>query len=350
MKIYSFGILLAVLIVLPCVLLAQDRTYPDIGEGIEPAPFAQVGMTGWQFLKLPTHARYAALGGVSTVFSRGDAGVALANPASLADIENTSVVFSKMNWLVDTDYNTGAIVKNFGEWGHFGLTFIYLDYGSMPRTGIDNLVDDSGEFTGQSELALDLGNYSAHDLAVGLSYARNITDRLQVGGNLRYISEKLDNASNGGVSLDIGTVYYTGLRSLRIAMVGRSFGPDTEIASYDDRIGVPASAIRMPSSFHLGMAYDLLEGGDTGPHMLTIGADFVHLSDASEKVNVAAEYGIMDMVYLRGGYRFNYDEEDLTFGAGINVMTSSLAMSINYAFLAFGRFDDVHMFSIGLDL
>jgi hypothetical protein len=351
MKKYRNGILLTILLVLPCLLLAQDRTYPDLDEGVNPAPFQQVGQSGWQFLKLPTHARYAAIGGVSSSLSHGDAAAALANPASVADIEDINVSFSRMNWLVDTDYSSGSIVKNMGSIGYLGLNFVYVDYGSVQRTSVSNLVDENGDITGLSELVLEgLGTYESHDVAVGLTYARTITDRLQVGGNLRYVSETLDDATTGNLSFDIGTVYYTGLKSLRIAMVGRNFGPDAEFVSFDQRVAVPATKVRMPMSFQLGAAFDILEGGDSSPYLWTVAAELIHPNDGPEKFNVGTEYSLFNLLSLRGGYRFNYDEEDLTLGAGINVKTSSIGVGVNYAYIDFGRLSEVHMFSIDLKL
>jgi len=258
------------------------------------------------------------------------------------------VSVNRMNWLVDTEYSSGAIVKNMGSIGYLGINFVYVDYGSMQRTEVTNLLDSGGNATGLSELTLDgLGSYSASDVAIGVSYARNITDRLQVGGNLRYISETLDDATTGNIAFDIGTVYYTGLKSLRIAMIGRNFGPDAEFVDFDTRIAVPATKVRMPMSFQLGAAFDILEGGDN-PYLWTVAAEFIHPNDGPEKINVGTEYTLFNLLSLRGGYRFNYDEEDITLGAGINVKTSSVGFAVNYAFVSFGRLSDVHMFSLDL--
>ena len=346
---HKFSIFLCVLLIMPFALWAQDREYPEIDQGIHPAPFEQVGNSGWQFLKLPTNARFAASGGITTVLSHGDAASALANPASIADVENIGVALNQMNYVVDTDYLSGGIVKNFGNWGFVGFNFVYLNYGDMVRTSIENLTDEQGQYTGQAELRLDgLGTFGAHDLAFGVSYARQITDRLQVGGTLRYISESIDDASSSNISFDIGTVYYTGLKTLRLAMVGRNFGPDAEFVTWNERIAYPPTKVYMPMQFQLGMAIDILEGGEANDHLWTIAAEFVHPNDGPEKVNVGTEYSFMNLLMLRGGYRFNYDEEGMTLGGGISVsMANSLDFLINYAYLDVGRFDTVHMFSAG---
>jgi len=347
----NLGFYLCLLLMVPGVLLAQDRTYPDLDSGIHPAPFQQVGMSGWQFLKLPTNARFAATGGVTTVLSHGDASSALANPASIADVENFSVAVNQMNWLVETDFQSATLVKNMGTWGHFGVSFVYVDYGEMVRTGVKNLTDPAtGRFTGLSELELEgQGTFGAHDMALGVSYARNITDRLQVGGNLRYIEEKIDDATTSNIAFDIGTVYYTGLKTLRLAMVGRNFGPDAEFVSWNERIAYPPMKVYMPMQFQLGAAFDLFEGGEN-PYLWTVAAEFVHPNDGPEKINAGTEFTAYDLLTVRGGYRFGYDEEGITLGGGLNVsMAGNLAVRFNYAYVDFGRLDNVQMFSLGLD-
>lgn len=324
----------------------------DIDSGVHPADFERVGMSGWQFLKIPTDARSAALGGITTALSHGDASFAMTNPASTADVENLSLFFSQMTWIADISCNSGSVVKNFGSWGHLGLNFTFIDYGTMYRTKNLEEVDGRGRRTGNVIPLLDEGTFSGGDLAIGVSYSRNVSDRLQVGGTMRYIEEQLDDvegAKTWNWSFDIGTVYYTGIKTWRLAMVGRNFGPDVEFSEYSERIQWPPIQVRMPMMFALGTAIDVLEGKGDNPHLLTIAGEFIHPNDGPEKLNFGAEYSFMNLLMLRGGYRYNYDEMGLTLGAGLRVTTFSHTIKVNYALIDFGRFDQVHMFTIGLE-
>ena len=60
------------LILLPVVLFAQHGLNPEDG-GIETTDFERTGTASFLFLKLQTEARTAALAGIKTVFSHGDA-------------------------------------------------------------------------------------------------------------------------------------------------------------------------------------------------------------------------------------------------------------------------------------
>lgn len=343
-------LVLVCLLVLPGMLFAQPQTYPKVDYGIHPLEFEQVGMAGWQFLKIPTNARTAALAGITTSIGHGDANSAFGNPALITDVENMELGLSNMKWLVDIAYNSASFVKNFGALGAFGVNVVFLDYGDMYRTENREIFDEKGNSTGQTRQVIDLGTYSASDYSIGLSYARNITDRFQVGGTAKYMHETLDDAGTGQWALDVGTMFYTGFKTLRLSMVGRNFGPDVEFVSYDDRLGIPATSVKMPMVFALGTAFDIMEGGDNSQHFWTVAAEFTHPNDGPEKVHLATEYAFMKFVFLRGGYRFNYDEESFTLGAGIHLLTSSFGIKIDYAFLDFGRFDSVHMFTLGVGL
>lgn len=344
MKVIKSMLVFLVVVVLPCTLLGQE--HPDLsGPGVPPPDFERVASTGYQFLKIPSNARIAGMGGILTSISRGDASMAIVNPASIADVTNWGFSVTQNEWIADINYNSGAIVKNFGKLGVFGINFIYLDYGDMTRTENVPIFDDAGNYTFRVRQDFELGTFSAHDLSIGVTYARNVTDRLQFGANVKYIEEELDDASAGELAIDVGTVYYTGLKSLRVAMLGRNFGPDAEFVQFDERIAFPSAKVKLPMTFVLGAALDVMEGGENNPHLWTIAGEFVHTNDAEEKVNIGTEYSFMDFVMLRGGYRAFYDEEGITFGAGLRVHTESFSVLINYAYMDFGRLDSVNMFS-----
>ena len=56
------------------------------------------------------------------------------------------------------------------------------------------------------------------------------------------------------------------------------------------------------------------------------------------------------MFFARGGYKINVDEQNFSFGAGVNVPISVANVSIDYAFANFTRLGSAHRFSIILGL
>ncbi len=319
--------------------------------GLHPLPFSRVGSAGWQFLKLPTDARTAAMGGIKSAVSYGNANSSLNNPASAVDVKNMDVQFSSMTWVADIQYSSLTFVKSIEGWGAVGVNLIYLNYGDMIRTTVQEGFGASGNSLGVIPITEGLGTFSAHDLALGLVYSRQITEFLQVGGTLRYLQEQIDDAEMSNWSLDIGTLYWTGIGSLRISMLGKNFGPDGEFLSYEGRRALTPAKVRLPMEFVLGTAYDVLESSPDSPHRLTVAAEFLKPNDGPDKYNLGVEYFAYSNIYMRAGYRFNYDEGDYAFGIGAEYsVAEEVLVKFDYAYTDRGRFDAVHVLTCGFGL
>lgn len=329
-------------ILVSVVLMIWNVTAPLSAQdaGVEPPSFERVGQTGWQFLRLPVIARNAAMANIKSGLPNSNVTAIFSNPAKLVDIGNIDAAFSRMNYVADISYMTAAVAKDFGNWGVFGIHFASLDAGEMYRT--ENIFNED---LGITERSGDIETFTAGDLLVGVSYARSVTDRLSIGGNLSYIQEKLDKTEIKNWNADFGIFFRTGFRSLTLSMLARNFGPDKEFTGFTDIYGLPQS-VRMPLDFRLGVGYDLIEGGG-GLHELRGYVEGVHPNDGPERVDTALEYTFFNVLALRGGYKFNYDEQGLTIGGGVNYSMSGITGRIDYAFLDYGRLSSVHLFTVG---
>lgn len=337
MRTNYFKIIIAVLVI---IFQASALYAQRIESGIKPPEFERVGQSGFQFLHLPTNARSAALAGIGGL-SNNDASAVFNNPANLVDIPNFDVSFSMLDYIADITYTTVAVAKNFGKLGVFGFHFASLDAGTLYRT--ENIVDDELGITSRSG---DLGTFDAGDMLFGVSYARNITDKLSVGVNVGRIQEKLDDTEVNNMFADFGLFFDTGFRTLKLSMVARNFGPDAEFTGFTELYGIPQS-VRMPLDFRFGLSYDVIEKADDSPHFLTGYIEGAHPNDSRERLHAAVEYTLMDIFSVRGGYKFNYDEQGLTFGAGINYTMGNISGRIDYAYLDYGLLSSVHLITVG---
>jgi len=75
-----------------------------------------------------------------------------------------------------------------------------------------------------------------------------------------------------------------------------------------------------------------------------------HPNDNSENFVVGAEYAYDNLFYLRSGYKFNVDEQNYSFGAGVSLPISIANVSVDYAFSNFSKLGSVHRFSLILGL
>ena len=305
------------------------------------AMMSKVGTAGALFLKVCMDPRRVSMGGASTAMV-GDASSALANPAGLAGLTGSAVFISDAEWIADIRLLGGVYAFELPGKGVVALSGIAVDYGEMPLV---------------REAAADavVEQFRPRDVAVGISYARKWTDRLYVGGSFKYIDQSIADFSSRGIAFDFGTVYFTGFRTLRLAMATNNFGPDMRFdGSYIDKYYIGTAYVEedkiygaydLPLDFRVGVAYDF----DVSPNSrLTAAFDATHPNDYSERIHFGAEYAWDEALFLRGGYTSNAEEMGLSAGCGLKLSTGWGIGAVDYAFTDFGVFQGVHRVSLGV--
>jgi len=141
------------------------------------------------------------------------------------------------------------------------------------------------------------------------------------------------------IAFDFGTLYYTGYKDLRLSMSVRNFSRQGRFIQ---------QRFELPLTMDIGIAMDLMPYfmGDNSGNKLTLAIDALHPRDYSERLHIGAEYALSDLLFLRGGYKLNYDEEGLCAGVGVNKMFGNFGVKFDYAFTDFGEFfGSVHRIS-----
>jgi hypothetical protein len=319
-----------------CILLAAGFSIPVQGGGMK-----KIAQTGMKWLSIPIGARGSGLGGAFTAVAN-DAGAIFWNPAGLALAEGNRIFLNRTQWIADISVNAGALSFNTGRWGILAVSFEQVDWGTLHGTKRDPSPTGSGY--------VETGGFSPEDWAVGMGYAYRVSDKFMFGGHLRYVHENLGSAFEGSfdapktftgemnlAAFDLGTLYYTGFRDLRLAMSLQNF-------SQEDKYR--AESFPLPLTFKFGAVMDILSLAMKQPdHTLTLALDALHPRDYSERLHFGTEYGFRNAVFLRAGYKTNYNEEDLSLGAGLKLKISGMAAGIDYAYVRFAHFDAVQMFS-----
>ena len=210
-----------------------------------------------------------------------------------------SVNVSYADWYVETTHQALGFIYAVPQFGTIGFQAIYFDFGEMEKT-----VNPSRDQTGSY---ISLGTYSAGAYAIGISYARSLTDKFSFGSSLKYIRESIDVYHAENVVADIGFLYQTGFSSLRIGAFLQNFGLEAKYAE---------EKFKMPQQLRLGISGEVW-GSITSPNHVTLLAEAVHPNDADERIHLGVEAMISNAIVLRAGYKFGYDEENLCLGAGL---------------------------------
>jgi hypothetical protein len=189
-----------------------------------------------------------------------------------------------------------------------------------------------------------------YDTFGALTFGVNLTQQFSFGASVKYVEEGLAELKMDGWMIDIGTFYWTGFKSLRFAVSLSNFGPDMkpdgsytkttpEGTSYSENY----EAFSPPTTFRVGTAMEVYE---TENYTLTTSFQINHPVDNAENAVFGLEFNYLKRLYLRAGYKINYDEEKFTIGTGIDIPISALNFSVDYAYKSFTNLGSTHQFTI----
>ncbi len=290
---------------------------------------AKVGTSGAQFLEIGISARAVGMG-EAFIGLVDDASAVYYNPAGLTQLESREVVLTHIDYPADINYEfLGLAYPTPQIGGVCGLAFYMLDAGDMERR--EPLKPGIGD------IAITGETFSAKDYALTLSYARNLTDRFSIGVTFKYLNELYEEEMASGWGMDVGTLYRTGFRKFKIAMVLSNFGPDLKFIQED---------CPLPINFKFGGSMEVFSREE---HQAIFNLEGSHPSDNLEKYNAGLEYWYKDMFALRIGQKFENDTGGFSAGGGIKFVLGNHTLKLDYGYHDFGFLQNVHRFSLGFN-
>lgn len=331
-----------------CTLLLTSVVHTlAVSQGV-----TKVGTTAAKFLSIPVGARAVGMGGAFAALAN-DVSALYWNPAGTARMYQTEALFAYADWIADIRFNYGGAVVPIEGFGTVGVSFTSLSMDDMERT-----TELQPEGTNQF--------FSAGSFAIGVSYARNLTDWFSIGGTVKYINEHIWNSSATGVAVDVGTLFSTPFPGVTFGAGIANFGTKMNITGDDLLIPVGVSNnngsnqninarlatddFDLPLTLRIGIAYQPIIDED---QLLTLAVDAYHPNDNAESINLGGEYALFRrIVAVRAGYKgigLRDREEEFTLGAGVNYeITPGVRLRFDYGFQKFGRLSNVNNFAIGI--
>ncbi|NQT23818.1 PorV/PorQ family protein [candidate division KSB1 bacterium] len=301
----------------------------------------KTAQSGLQILKIDVGARPAAMGGAYSMVGN-DAIAMFYNPAGIAEIQSDVDFFAtQTQWIADITYIAAGVVKNLGNWGNVGLSALTADYGDIIGTEVD---------PSSTSGYIETGNLDVSAYVVGLTYARSLTNKFKIGGQVKYAYQHLgenvlsaeETVQNdvSGLAFDFGTIFYPGYKSLQFGMSIRNFSQQFKFVD---------KAFQLPLTFSIGAAINVMDFvNEDGENALLLAVDALHPNDYTERLSIGLEYSFQSMFFIRGGYKTNHDIEGLSAGFGIEHSIGGLGLRIGYAYSAIEVFDPVSRISFGI--
>ncbi len=307
---------------------ARAQLLPELGS-------QRAGTAAAQFLKIGVGGRAVGMG-ETFIAVANDASALYWNPAGMAQFEGNQVILSHVDWPVDIKHEFVGYVHHFAATNAIGVSFTSLHTEDMEET-TEFAPTGTGNF------------FTFRDIAMGLSYARRMTDKFSFGATVKYIEETLAEVKMRSVMVDFGMYYWTGFHSTRFAVAVSNFGqqltPSGEFTRRDGTTVDKFQSFAPPTLFKLGVATELM---DNERNKLTVAVELNHPNDNAENVHLGGEYWWRKRVALRSGYKLNVDEESFTLGAGLSLPLSIAHANLDYAYTDFGRLGNANRFSFVL--
>ena len=298
------------------------------------------------FLSVGTSSRASALGEAFTAIGSGSESM-FYNPSGLTNVtKDFDITLNYTNWIADIKYISGGVAWNLGTYGVVGFNMLTVNYGVINGTSL--IGPDEGDLypLGYKDNG-ELNNVGAY--AVGLSYAKAISEEFSIGGNIKIAGQNLGESNFGStvkennatkLVFDAGVRYSTGFKGFVFGMSIRNFSTNVKREEIEEQL---------PLLFSLGAAVNVMdvvdeEFAETNPVLLEI--DFLHPNNYSERVNMGLEYKFQQMIAVRLGYQTNRDLASWSAGLGFNTSISDYDIEVGYSYSRFEFFDSVSRISL----
>jgi hypothetical protein len=330
---------------------AQSNGNPTPDPQPEGRDVSKRGLTAANFLLVPVGARASAMGSAITA-SVDDASSVYWNPSGLARVQGGAFQAEYAQWFTGMDFNQVTVAYALGG-GTVAAAVTSLRTADMEETTLEQQ-DGTGR------------TFNAASYAFSLAYARQLTDRFSIGGTAKYVSERINVSSAGGLAFDIGTTFVTPLRGVRLGATIANFGAKMQMTGDDLRIPVDldpnaggngtgnsgmleTDRFDMPLTLRIGLAGEAVRTGST---RITLAVDAQSPSNAQQFINVGTEIGLLgDLLMLRGGYNellLPDSSHGLTLGAGLRYELRGLRLAVDYGWEQARWLQDVNRFTVSV--
>ncbi len=238
---------------------------------------AQDSQTIFNFLRLPVSAHVAALGGDNITLTEDDATMLFHNPALIGHASDRSLTLNMMTYMQGSVTGSASYQRYVGEHGTWAVQGRFISYGELKETTYD---------------LQQTGTFSAKDIAVGGTFAYNLSSRISGGITAKLVTSYIGNYNSLAAAVDLGLNYFDAERQWSISAVARNLGG--QLTAYEDDFEP------MPLDLQLGVSKRLLGSP------LRFSATLVRLNDwhygIGKHLVLGADILLSEQFYLAAGY------------------------------------------------
>ena len=294
------------------------------------------GLSTLSFLKNDVNPRSLSLGGASVAINY-DGYSLFNNPALITSTNTFSAAASNLvvGAGVQQSFLSGVLpVKN----SHFGLSINSLNSGAIE-------VRTEFQPYGTGELFYVSNN------AIGLTYAKSLSDMFSMGLTIKYIYEQIAQYTNHTAAADLGFSYKTDFKDLRFAVMVQNFGGNSTlngdflaVGFNRDSASIDLNPYTVPTVFKMGLS---MVPYKSEFHSVLVIAELNHPNDNAENFRIGAEYNYRDLLFARAGIKLSVEGQRLpSFGIGLRSRIGAHPLRIDYGVNPTNFFGMQHNFGL----
>ena len=294
------------------------------------------GLSTLSFLKNDVNPRSLSLGGASVAINY-DGYSLFNNPALITSTNAFSAAASNLvvGAGVQQSFLSGVLpVKN----SHFGLSINSLNSGAIE-------VRTEFQPNGTGELFYVSNN------AIGLTYAKSLSDMFSMGLTIKYIYEQIAKYTNHTAAADLGFSYKTDFKDLRFAVMVQNFGGNSTlngdflaVGFNRDSASIDLNPYTVPTVFKMGLS---MVPYKSEFHSVLVIAELNHPNDNAENFRIGAEYNYRDLLFARAGIKLSVEGQRLpSFGIGLRSRIGAHPLRIDYGVNPTNFFGMQHNFGL----
>lgn len=295
----------------------------------------RAGLSALSFLKNDMSPTSFGMAGAS-VANPGNLYSAEINPAALVQISGSGFALSNMvigAGINQSLFNGAKILKD----------------GSVIGFGVNSLNSGAMEIRTEFEPNGTGQQFYVNNTAVGLNYARRLSQQFSIGIGLKYVFEGISTYRNHTVTSDIGFLYSTDFKNLTFAVTVKNFGGNSSMTGDEVEAGYNRTAVSLekytaPTVFKMGLSFVPYE---TETKKLLVSAELNHPSDNAENIRVGGELGLRELLFVRCGYKLSVRGQNYpTAGIGIKTRIGANPLYIDYGINPTNQMGVQHIFGV----
>lgn len=285
----------------------------------------------FDFLRNDVSARASALGG-SFLLASNDPNAIFYNPSRITTVTTRQISFGYFKHLLDINSGHLSYAQELSGFGYIGGGIVYTNY---------------GEFVKRNEFGVELGKFTANEIAMSVGYANQLAENLTYGASLKLIYSSIEKYKSTAVAFDWGVTYVISPDKFQVGASLLNLG--TQLDPYmNTKESLPT---------------DLKVGASVKPEHLPLVVNF-SFNKLIEKQNnfmsrfkafsIGGEFTVTQNIQFRFGYN-NEKRTDLKIGKSAGLAGFSLGggfvyneYKVDYAFNSMGKISGFHRISIGI--